>query len=116
MRKKALDWYSVIYLLVSWGAIRFLLFGLHGMKQWPDMLAFAGAVAVALGLAFRLTGLSRCASVGYFVSFLIGYLLRRKGTDPGGGATDSLWIVWTVSYVVIILLGLLADLKRKKKR
>ena len=107
--KKGLDYYSVIYLLISWVAIRFLLFGMHGMKGRPDMLAFRGAVVIAGAFAMKLRLTTRFASMGYFVSFLAGYLLRKDDRSVSG-----IRIVWAVIYALIVLMGVYLDMKMKK--
>ncbi len=109
MMKKGLDYYSVIYLLISWVAIRFLLFGMHGMKGRPDLLAFRGAVVIAAGFAMKMRLTTRFASLGYFVSFLAGYLLRKDDRSVSG-----IWLIWAIIYVLIVLMGVYLDLKMRK--
>ena len=56
--------------------------------------------------------LARMASIGYVVSYLIGALFATDGLDAGGGRTNNLWIIWVVSYVILLLLGAYIEKKR----
>ncbi|MBC8530405.1 hypothetical protein [Gehongia tenuis] len=106
-----------VVLGAGYGLIRFVLFGMHGMKDWPDLMAGAG---LAVLIAAALAGGRRTAwasALGYAAGFLLGALLSCGGTDPGGGKTNNLWIIWAGAYGLFILGGIALDLwKRQKER
>lgn len=107
--------YSFLYLLFGWVAIRFLLFSSHGMKDWPDLLAVAGAILVIISVMRNHYALARMASIGYVVSFLVAYLLQKDSIDVGGGAMNNIRIIWTIAYVALIILGVYMEAKRNKR-
>ena len=108
--------YSVIYLIVGWVMCRFMLLPAHSMKDVPDMLALIGAIIIIFSIIKNHNSTARMASLGYVVSFLIALLLQKKGTDPGGGATNTMWIVWIVSYALLIAYGIFIDIKISKQK
>ena len=105
--------YSVAYLVLGWMAFRFLLLPMHSMQEWPTFLAIIGMVLVGVSLKKNYSSVARCASLGYVVSFLIGYLLQKDGLDAGGGITNNMWLIWTVSYFMIIAYGIYVEYKRR---
>lgn len=101
--------YTVFYILAGWVAVRFFL---TDMKDIPDLLAFAGMAIVVYSIVKKKYSLARMASIGYVVSYLIGALFATDGLDAGGGRTNNLWIIWVVSYVILLLLGAYIEKKR----
>ena len=101
--------YTVFYILAGWVAVRFFL---TDMKDIPDLLAFAGMAFVVYSIVKKKYSLARMASIGYVVSYLIGALFATDGLDAGGGRTNNLWIIWVVSYVILLLLGAYIEKKR----
>ena len=102
-------------LLAGYGLIRYGLFFIHGMKAWPNLLAGAGLIVLAAAV---LTGGRRTAwmaALGYAAGFLPGVLFGADGTDPGGGGTNNLWIIWTAAYGLFILGGIALDLGKGRK-
>ncbi len=105
--------YSVAYLVLGWVAFRFLLLDMTQMREWPTLLAIIGMILVGVSLKKNYSSVARCASLGYVVSFLIGYLLQKDGLDAGGGRTNNMWLIWTISYFVIIAYGIYIEYKRR---
>ena len=101
---------SAALLFAGYVLTRYVLFDLHGMKQWPlTLLVIGGLVAgVAWLLKARLT--PWITSAGYTLSFLIGALLQTDSIDASGTATNNLWIIWTGIYLMFVLAGIIADL------
>ena len=52
--------------------------------------------------------------MGYPVGFIIGTTINRDSFDPGGGLLNNWWIVWTVSYILIVLIGIIIETVVKK--
>ena len=95
---------GAFYLIIRYG-----LFGLHGMKDWPDFLAVLSLLILAPSLIGNKLCLSFGAAAGYPCGFLIGWLFHSFDTDPGGGRTDNLWLIWTAVLLVFIGAGALAE-------
>ena len=91
---------SLGVLLLGFLLCRYAFFRLHGMKEWPMDLFIVGILALLISLFTRKQYAPWFTSVGYFLGFLAGALFHVEGTDPGGGKTDNLWIIW--SHIIII--------------
>ena len=104
---------SLGVLLLGFLLCRYAFFDLLGMKEWPVDLFVAGILALLISLFARKQYAPWFTSVGYFLGFLAGALFHREGTDPGGGKTDNLWIIWIVVFVVCILAGILYEIWMK---
>lgn len=101
---------SMILLTVFYYCIRFPLFALHGMKDWPLVLEICGICTIFADTFFSHgTVLSLSAAFGYPAGFLAGLLLGR---DYGRGLSST-WIIWTAVYLAVIIIGAVC---RKKKR
>ena len=92
-------------LLAGFLLCRFAFFGLHGMREWPFDLLLAGLVVVKLSLITKKQMIAWFTVIGYLVGFFVGVLFHTKGLDPGGGKTDNLWMIWTVTFMVCIVAG-----------
>lgn len=111
MKKRAAGIFSLFGLTMAYFLIRYPLFSLHGMKQWPLILFYAGAVVIAAaGLIFGKKILPLTTLAGYAAGFLAGYFFRSGGT-PGH---SDLWIIWTGVYLGAMILGGLWELFHKK--
>lgn len=112
LRSRAFCLWMMPALGVFFGLIRYGLYDLHGMKQWPVELAVFTLVVLVVALLANKPRLSGCACGGYLLGFGIGALFQSRGLDAGGGSTNNLWILWAVSLLVCILLGVGLELWR----
>jgi hypothetical protein len=96
---------SVIALAISFALCRYVLFGLHGMKAWPLYLAITGLVAIIIAAIYRANKVIACVAPGYIVSFCIGLIFKADNLDSGGGITNNMWIIWTATFLILILAG-----------
>ena len=55
------------------------------------------------------------ASVSYIAGFFIAYLFQSDGTDPGGGRTNNLWIIWTVITIAAIIFSSIYEFLKSRK-
>ena len=100
-------------LLLGFVFCHYVFFDLHGMKEWPVDLFIAGLVALMVSLFARKQYVPWFTAGGYVFGFLLGVLFHTEGTDPGGGKTDNLWIMWTAVFLVCILAGILFEVVMK---
>ena len=104
---------------ISFVLCRYVLIGLHGMKDWPDILALAGAVVLLGALATDRRALSVLTVMGYLGGFAAGMLFGVRGTDPGGGTTSNAWLIWMLVMLLCIAVGILLSVAHsslKKRR
>ena len=97
---------SLLVLAGEYLLVRGPLFYLHGMMQWPQILALAAAAGILLSVGLDLKNLDLFSAAGYGCGFLAGLLFHQYGTDPGGGRTDNLWLIWTGVLLLFMILGL----------
>lgn len=101
---------SVVLLLAGYVLTRYMLFDLHGMKQWPLTLLIIGAVVNVAALFQKSILIPLITSAAYTVSFFAGVLFHTNSVDVGGTATNNLWIIWTGVYLLIILVSIIIGL------
>lgn len=95
---------------------RYVFFNLHGMKEWPVNLFIVGTAALLVSLLARKQYVPWFIAGGYVLGFCLGVLFHTEGTDPGGGKTNNLWIIWTVVFLVCILAGILCEIWMKWRK
>lgn len=116
-KKKAFQFFlSATCLAAAYFLSRFGLFSFHEMKQWPAVLAVTGIAVLAIAARFGCRIASATTVARYLGGFFLGFWLGKEGTDPGGGRTDSGWIIWTFIFLLGILCGFLADWIFQKKQ
>lgn len=101
---------AIFYLL-----LRFPLLSLHGMKDWPGVLAIVGLIVVLFSALLKRKWIALGAAFGYPIGFLLGYLFKTDGLDLHGASTNTLWYLWMMVYLLFILSGLGLDLYLKFK-
>ena len=117
-RKKRLLRYLLWLLVLCAGFVlcRYICFPLHGMREWPVLLFIAGVVVLAASFCMKAKYVPVVTSAAYTAAFFLGVLLQSNGTDPGGGSTNNLWIIWTFAYIILIAASVLAEILAKKKK
>lgn len=106
-------------LAAEWLLIRFPLFGLHGMNDWPWLLFLADVIAVVIAGLLGAKWVVLGTLLGYLGGFFCGVIFDFpiKG-DPCNGTTG--WVVWTCVFLAGIAVGAVAPaaiaLISKKKR
>ncbi|HZK10108.1 MAG TPA: hypothetical protein VFD08_03460 [Clostridia bacterium] len=98
------------YLLVRYG-----LFFLHGMKDWPLVLGFFGFLCLLLALYKDKKKMQLLCLVGYSLSFFLAKLFSSTSYDQGGGRLDNTWIIWTVLYFCFCLMGYFCKDKKETR-
>lgn len=100
---------SLLILSVGFVLCRYLLFSLHGMREWPALLFLAGMAVLLLSLLAKAKWFPFVTSMSYTAAFLAGALFQTNGTDPGGGSTNNLWIIWTCAFIGSIVLSAVTE-------
>jgi len=109
---------AVVGLSICLLLCRHAFFGLHGMKQWPFALFVCGLIAIIIAAIFDGRKIMICTVGAYIFGFMLGMLFNMDSLDQGGGHLNNAWIIWTISFVIIIFLGVIWELVsgRMKKR
>lgn len=103
---------SLIVMVGSYLVVRYLLFGLHGMKEFPLVLWVVGVFLIILtGLVKKNKVIPPIIALGYIIGFAVGALF---GYDYGEGL-NNLWIIWLWCFVTIVLVGVIGNLFLQKR-
>ena len=93
-----------IILFLGYLLIRHALLDLHKMKDWPTVLFVSCFVVIAICFFIKKTIAPLITSISYVIGFALGYIFQSSGVDAGGGTTNNLWIIWTITIFVFVFL------------
>lgn len=112
MKSRLIGILSMIAVAGCYLLVRYPLFGLHGMKEFPLLLCVVGVFLIFLtGLVRKNKVLPPIIALGYIIGFAAGTLF---GYDYGEGL-NNLWIIWLWSFVTIVLVGVVGNLFLQKR-
>lgn len=88
---------------------RFIYIDMHKMYDFSEMMALvSGSLACLFILENRL--LSATLSVySNLLGFLIGLVFNHNYMDVNGISLNNMWIIWLISYIIVILLGMVIE-------
>lgn len=96
-----------IILLIGFIVFRFVLFDMHGMKEWPLDLLVAGLILSFVGAAIK-GHFTCCFTV---VGYIFGFAAAMNFST--GGSADNGWIIWLAVFVIGAVLGIVIDIAMK---
>lgn len=109
----SLLFFSISYLLFNYTGFATL----HGNSDAPLIVGILCIIGLFTSFIFNLKAMTITAVVGYIIGFFIGVYLETDGIVIGDELIHDLWLVWLVSLLVFIGLGLVFDsIKRIKDR
>ena len=109
-------WTSIL-LFVCFILCRYFFYTLHGMASWPFYLFIFGIVVIIVATFFASRKIMICTPIGYIIGFAFGMFFNTDSPDPGGGRLNNAWIIWTVTFLILITIGVVLELiTRKIKR
>ncbi|MPW27073.1 hypothetical protein GC105_14925 [Alkalibaculum sp. M08DMB] len=94
-------------LAISYWICRFVFFGMHGMKQWPNMLAIVSLIIIVIASIGGRQSLSVATVIGYIGGFVLAMIFNTDGVDQGGGATNNAWKIWGTIFICSILISII---------
>lgn len=107
----------VVKFLISAGLLsagyvltRYVLFDLHGMKQWPLILLAIGAIIAGISIVLNARLVPIATAAAYSVGFLIGAFLQTDCVDAVGIRTNNLWIIWTGVFLFLTVASIVVEL------
>ena len=116
IKNKSLWGISMIGLLgISYWLCRYVFFEMHGMKDWPNLLAILSVFILVIATIFGNRIISAATVIGYIGGFILAMIFNTDGVDPGGGRTNNGWIIWGAIFSFSILIGLFLSLITKKE-
>lgn len=116
IKNKILWGVSMIGLLaISYWLCRFVFFGMHGMKQWPNMLAIVGLITIVIASIGGRQSLSIATVVGYVGGFILAMIFNTDGVDQGGGGTNNAWKIWGTVFICSILISIILGYISKQR-
>lgn len=96
-------------LAVSYSLCRFAFFEMHGMKDWPNILAAVGLIIIVIASILGRPILSVSTVLGYMGGFVLAMIFHSSSIDQGGGRTDNAWLIWGCIFILSIIAGLFMD-------
>lgn len=94
----------VIYIIT-----RFLSIIMHNMKDFSEMMALVScAITCILILENKLFSAS-VAVYGSLIGFIIGLLFNTSYLDMNGSNMNNMWLIWLISYIIVVLLGMVIE-------
>ena len=119
IKKQRIFWVvgTAIALCLCFLLCRFTFLESHGSYQYPVVLLVVGIVTVIIAAIFYGRKVMISTVVGYIGGFALGIFFGVDGVDQGGVATNNWWVIWTVSFAILILVGIIWEVisRRKKK-
>lgn len=103
-------------MILSYWFCRFFMFDFHGMKQYPMILFIVSLSILIISLFLKKHLLSIITILGYVGGFLIAFIFNSDGIDAGGGGTNNLWIIWTVTMLTCIIIGIAIEVIIHQKK
>ena len=97
-------------MLICFYLIRYPLFRLHGMDDWPKLLFYFGLIVIGISFITNSKYVSLSIPLGYVLGFIIGYLFNEDSYDPGGGRLNNMWYIWMITYLACIGTSLIIEL------
>ena len=105
---------TVICLVICFLLSRYAFFAFHGNKQWPIVILVIALVITGIAAIFDGRKLMICSVVGYIGGFVLSLFLGVVGVDQGGGTINNWWVIWTISFVAIAVIGAVWEIIGKK--
>lgn len=99
----------LIIVLINYITTRFIFFNIHGMKDFTDTMSLISACLTCIFVLSNNLISSFCSSIGNIIGFILGYLFNTTTVDFITGNTNNYWLIWLVSYFVIVLISMLVS-------
>lgn len=107
---------SLLILCAGFILCRYGFFIIHGMRDWPLILFLVALAVIGLSFLFKARVVPMATALAYSAGFAVGVIFQSNGADPGGGRTNSLWLIWTAVLIGVVAAAALGDLEWATKR
>ena len=82
----------------------------HGMSDWPLYLCVFGLISIRIAALSFSRKVMACVPAGYMIGFFSAWLFNTDSVDPGGGLLNNGWIIWTISFLALVLAGIVWEI------
>jgi hypothetical membrane protein len=109
---------ATLVLVIDFLIIRYALFELHFMHQWPLILFIFGILVVGISTVVGTWKVMIGTVVGYVLGFVLGMVIFADvgRFDPNRGHYVYYgWWIWLLSYLAFIVTGIIWELIDKKR-
>ena len=100
---------SLCGLCIGFVLCRYVFFDIHGNIGLPVWLFVIGMVSMAISFFLEGKTTPIFTALAYIIGFIAGAIFQTNGVDAGGGATNNLWIIWTIVFVCITLASIVCE-------
>ena len=90
---------------ISYWLCRYTFFELHGMKDWPNLLAILSFIILVISTILANRIISVATMIGYLGGFILAMIFNTDGIDSRGGRTNNAWLIWGIIFCFSILIG-----------
>ena len=100
----------IIMYFISFLLCQHDFFVVQKSEQWPIILFLFGITIIIISSLFYLKKTMVFTVSGYIFGYLFAKILNKNGIDPGGGRTNNLWMIWLISFLIIIIIGIIWEI------
>lgn len=99
--------FLLIIVIINYLITRFLLFNIHGMIDFANTMSLLSASLTCIFILSDNILASLCSSIGNIIGFILGYIFNTEVIDYITGNTNNYWLIWLISYILIVVIGLI---------
>ena len=107
-------------LFVCFLLCRHIFYELHGNKDWAFAMFIVGLTAIFISAFFGAKKVMVCTVAGYVISFIAGIVFNYEYDFIMDGVLQdrryTAWLIWTISFLVLIFAGILWEFIGKRIR
>ena len=107
---------SLFLLFTGFLMCRYVLLGLHGMKEFPELLFCFGLIIIGIAAIFNGQKIMLCTAAGYSIGFLLGFLFQSERRGSGGYMVNTMWEVWALTMLGCVFIGIVWEILSKAIR
>lgn len=108
-RKIKISVFLFIVIIINYIITRFIYIDTHKMIDFSNTMSLLSTSLTCLFILSDKELVSLFTSIGNLISFYIGLATYTIEYDVITGSTNNLWLIWLISYILIVLLGMLID-------
>ena len=108
-KKLKISIFLFILIIINYILTRFIYFNVHGMKDFPNTMSLLSAALTCLFILSENNISAICSTIGNTIGFFIGLMFYSVKVDYITGNTSNLWLIWGISYFIVVILGMVIN-------